>query len=75
MCKDRTKPDDVDRSRPDGESESSRIKWSVDTRHCAFCGSSLENKKIFGSGSFADGLFCSLDCYARLHGSRKRKKL
>jgi hypothetical protein len=47
-----------------GESQSARIEWSVSKRRCAFCGADLRNARIVGTGSFADGLFCSLDCYA-----------
>ena len=54
-----------------GETNKSRIDWSVKTKHCAFCGMDLTGKKIVGSGSFSDGLFCSLDCYAKFHGSNK----
>lgn len=50
-----------------GETQLSRINWSVNTRHCAHCGIDLAEKKIVGSGSFSDGLFCSLDCYAKFY--------
>lgn len=59
---------------PEGESELARIEWSVATRHCAYCGTDLKDRKIVGSGSFADGLFCSLDCYAMFYGNRVRKQ-
>lgn len=41
------------------------IRESVAKRHCANCGADLDETGIVGSGSFSDGLFCSLDCYAR----------
>ncbi|WP_442786175.1 hypothetical protein [Methylobacter sp. YRD-M1] len=58
---------------PEGESQEARIEWSVRTRHCAYCGEDLKGKKIVGSGSFKDGLFCSLDCFARFHGKKSFK--
>ena len=54
-----------------GESQDARIDWSVKTKHCAYCGKSLEGERIVGSGSFNDGLFCSLDCFAKFHGKKR----
>ena len=54
-----------------GESQEARIAWSVETRHCAFCGVDMKDMKIVGSGSFSDGIFCSLDCYTRFHTTGK----
>ena len=56
-----------------GETINARIDWSVQTKHCAHCGTDLVNKKIVGSGSFSDGLFCSLDCYAHFFGAKGAK--
>lgn len=52
-----------------GETRQSRVTWSISTRHCALCGTDLKDKKIIGSGSFDDGIFCSLDCYTNFNSS------
>lgn len=57
-----------------GETAASRIEWSVQAKQCAFCGKSLKNIKIVGSGSFKDGLFCSLDCFSKFHSERLKNK-
>ena len=57
-----------------GESQEARINWSIKTKHCAYCGKNLEGEKIVGSGSFSDGLFCSLDCFAKFHGKKRFDK-
>ena len=47
------------------ETQLDRIQNSVATRRCARCNSDLNVTGIVGTGSFNDGLFCSLDCYTR----------
>ena len=47
-----------------GETREARITRSIEEKVCATCGKSLLGVRILGSGSFSDGLFCSLDCYA-----------
>jgi hypothetical protein len=45
-------------------------------RVCPNCHNSIPEGGATGSGSHADGLFCSLDCYAEYHGpsiARRRR--
>lgn len=51
-----------------------RISRSITLRMCAECGADLNETGIVGSGSFSDGLFCSLDCYASFHYGREEQK-
>jgi hypothetical protein len=55
----------------EGESVQTRIDSSVETSHCAYCGPDLKGVRIVGSGSFSEGLSCSLDCDANLHGTKR----
>lgn len=47
------------------ETTEARIDYSVRYKRCACCDKDLTATRIVGTGSFADGLFCSLDCFAR----------
>lgn len=49
----------------DDQERAHAIQNSIDTKTCAACHVDLTTTGIVGSGSFADGLFCSLTCYAK----------
>lgn len=50
-----------------GETKAARIEWGRASKRCPYCGADLEGKRVVGSGSFQDGIFCSLDCFTRFH--------
>jgi len=52
-----------------------RIQRSISERRCAQCEADLNKTGIVGSGSFSDGLFCSLDCYAKFHSQSAGQSL
>jgi len=47
------------------ENEESYLKQCREKELCPNCQKSLANK--LGSGSFKEGVFCSLDCYTKWH--------
>lgn len=67
-CKSMTLPSStgslVETPEPSADDLEARVRWSCAARRCAKCGTDLDKTGIVGSGSFADGLFCSLNCYA-----------
>lgn len=44
-----------------------RIEWGGEKKKCPCCGLNINPGTGVGSGSWADGIFCSLDCYTRFH--------
>lgn len=48
-----------------------RIERSISEHRCAQCDADLDETGIVGSGSFSDGLFCSLDCFTKFNYEAK----
>lgn len=40
-----------------------------DKRICPFCGKTIPDRQVFGSGDPTKGRFCSLGCYADYHSA------
>jgi hypothetical protein len=48
-----------------------QLRASIDAGVCPSCGANLdEGRHRTGSGDLDEGIFCSLDCFARFHGPR-----
>lgn len=45
------------------ENEETYLRQCLEQNICPVCKSPIKEK--FGSGQFKDGVFCSLDCYAK----------
>jgi hypothetical protein len=43
------------------------IRDAAERNVCPRCGKPLEREERIGSGRVADGVFCSLGCYAEFH--------
>jgi ribosomal protein L37AE/L43A len=50
----------------DEKEKRARIEKAREREECPNCGKQLTSKRV-GSGSFADGVFCGLDCLASFH--------
>ena len=47
--------------------KNSLIEWGNLNRKCPCCGADVGAGKAIGDGSRENGVFCSLDCYAKFH--------
>ncbi len=41
---------------------------------CPECGKALDERRV-GTGAFADGVFCSLECLVAFHGDHFRERV
>lgn len=51
-----------------------RVERAREAGVCPECGRAVSEGQAVGSGSHADGRFCSLDCYATFHQERLEEK-
>lgn len=57
------------------ESEENYLRTCLDRSICPFCKREVPPGQRVGSGARCDGVFCSLDCYARYHALTIRERL
>ena len=58
----------------DSTDKRERIQGAAREGRCPECGGTLGHERI-GSGQLADGIFCSLECFARFHEDYYRVRI